>query len=39
MVQCKGRCREPTREELDARGKDIVQKGVILDLGLGRYMG
>ena len=38
MVQCKGRRREPTREELDARGKDIVQKGVILDLGSGRYM-
>lgn len=38
MVQCKGRRRGSTREELDARGKDVVQKGVILDLGSGRYM-
>ena len=38
MVQRKGRRREPTREELDARGREIVQKGVILGLGSGRYM-
>ena len=38
MVQRKGRRKEPTREELDARGKEIIQEGVILYLGWGRYM-
>ena len=38
MVLYKDCYRESAREDLDARGKDIVQNGVILDLGSGLCM-
>lgn len=38
MKPPKGRSRGSAREDLDARSREIIRTGVILDLGSGRYM-